>query len=96
MTITKDSIIKKISDNTGFSTQTATTIVDKIIEEMKESLHNGHDILISGFGKFMVYSKHSRKGRNPKTHTTIVIRSRKVVTFRTSTTLRKKLNEYEE
>jgi integration host factor subunit alpha len=96
MNITKESIIKKISDKTGFSTQTATAIVDKIIEEMKECLQNGQDILISGFGKFMVYSKNSRQGRNPKTHSAIELKPRKVVTFKTSLTLKKALNDEDE
>jgi len=34
---------------------------------MKETLENGEDILITGFGKFCVKEKGQRRGRNPHT-----------------------------
>jgi integration host factor subunit alpha len=93
MTVTKENIIKKISDETGIPTQTATGVVDKILTEMKDTLQKGQCVLISGFGKFTVYAKSSRTGRNPQTKTTMQLRPRKVVTFKISLKLKKFLNE---
>jgi integration host factor subunit alpha len=93
MTITKDSIVKKITDKTGFSTQKALSIVDKILQEIKENLQKGQNVLISGFGKFVVYSKKSRRGRNPQTNKKIELKPRRVVSFKTSPKLKRELNE---
>jgi integration host factor subunit alpha len=65
------------------------------MDHIKTSLENGDDVLISGFGKFCVNEKGSRKGRNPATGDGMVLDSRRVVTFKCSGTLRSKLNDQE-
>ena len=59
----------------------------------KQNLENGEDVLISGFGKFCVKEKKERKGRNPATGDDMMLSPRKVVTFRCSPVLRKRINE---
>ena len=59
---------------------------------MKDSLEKEDDLLVSGFGKFMVKDKRARRGRNPQTKTDLQLRARKVVVFKTSGVLRKKMN----
>ena len=59
---------------------------------MKSSLESGDDVLISGFGKFQVKEKKERKGRNPATGNDMMLKPRKVVTFRCSGNLRKRIN----
>ncbi len=48
--------------------------------------------MISGFGKFCVNEKAPRKGRNPATGDTMVLKKRRVVTFKCAGKLRDKLN----
>lgn len=67
-------------------------IVETVIELIKSSLENGDDVLISGFGKFCVKEKNERKGRNPATGDDMMLRPRKVVTFKCSGKLRDMLN----
>jgi hypothetical protein len=55
-----------------------------LIELIKATLESGEDVLVSGFGKFSVQEKGQRKGRNPATGQTMMLRPRKVVTFRYS------------
>ncbi|MCG6536166.1 MAG: HU family DNA-binding protein, partial [Syntrophales bacterium LBB04] len=59
---------------------------------IKSELENGHDVKISGFGKWTVNSKKERRGRNPQTGGSITVSARKVVTFKTSPVLRDKVN----
>jgi len=59
---------------------------------LKGRLENGEDVLLSGFGKFNVKAKSARKGRNPQTGEAVMLEARKVVTFKPSGTLRKKVN----
>jgi len=49
-------------------------------------------LLISGFGKFIVKDKAARKGRNPQTRKDLNLRARRVIVFRTSGVLRRKIN----
>jgi len=58
----------------------------------KDTLVNGEDVLISGFGKFCVKDKKRRRGRNPATGEDLTLESRRVVTFRCSPVLRDKVN----
>ena len=74
------------------SRKRADEIVESLFEIIKKTLASGEDVLISGFGKFQVKFKWARKGRNPQTGEMIILRSRRMVTFRTSPKLRKKMN----
>jgi integration host factor subunit alpha len=59
---------------------------------IKRSLAAGDDVLISGFGKFNVRQKATRRGRNPATGEDMTLEPRKVVTFKCSALLKEKLN----
>jgi integration host factor subunit alpha len=74
------------------SRKRADEIVESLFEILKKTLASGEDVLIAGFGKFQVKFKWARKGRNPQTGEMIILRSRRIVTFRTSPKLRKKMN----
>ena len=74
------------------SRRRATEIVNTLFETIKDNLARGDDVLISGFGKFQVRFKWARRGRNPQTGDTIILRSRRTVTFRASPKLRKNIN----
>jgi len=67
-------------------------MVDYLFECVKKSLESGEDVLISGFGKFLVKEKGGRRGRNPQTGEPIFLEPRKVVTFRYSGKLRDMIN----
>ena len=66
--------------------------VETILRIIKSSLENDDDVLLSGFGKFNVKAKSARKGRNPQTGESVMLEARKVVTFKASGLLRKKMN----
>ncbi len=70
----------------------AARIVDSLMEIIKATLAKGHDVRIFGFGKFQVKFKWARSGRNPQTGERIILRSRRVVKFRTSRKLRDRIN----
>ena len=92
MTLTKAHIVDAISDQIGFTKNHSSEIVENLLELIKSSLESGDDVLISGFGKFCVKEKGERKGRNPATGEDMMMKPRKVVTFRCSARLREKIN----
>ena len=59
---------------------------------MKDTLSQGEDLLISGFGEFLVRHKKARRGRNPLTKESLTIGARKVVVFKASGVLRQRLS----
>ena len=67
-------------------------IIDTLFELIKQSLQNGEDVLIIGFGKFSVKEKHQRVGRNPQTGEPTMLPPRKVVTFKCSDVPRAAMN----
>jgi integration host factor subunit alpha len=56
MTLIKADIVEKIAKK-GFTKRKSTQMVETILEIIKNSLENGEDVLISGFGKFCVKDK---------------------------------------
>jgi integration host factor subunit alpha len=90
--MTKAEIIAKIYEKVGFSKKDATDVVEATFDIIKGSLERGEKVKISGFGNFVVNTKHPRKGRNPQTGDEIVIIGRKVLTFKASQILKKSLN----
>jgi len=91
--VTKAEIAKIVHDRVGLSKKESGQIVEAVLDVIRDSLENGEDVKISGFGHFIVRNKHARRGRNPKTGDDITIASRRVVTFRSSQLLKKKLLE---
>ncbi|MGO8881141.1 MAG: integration host factor subunit alpha [Desulfomonilaceae bacterium] len=92
MTVTKADIATKIADDCGFLKGEALEIVDKILDIIKNSLIQGEDVLISGFGKWTVKSKKPRRGRNPQTGAKLILDARNVITWKYSPVLKKSVN----
>jgi integration host factor subunit alpha len=92
MTLTKIQIVESIQNQTGFSKNRSSEIVESLLEIIKGTLSSGEDVLVSGFGKFCVKEKNERKGRNPATGGDLMLSPRKVATFKCSGKLRDKIN----
>jgi len=82
MTVTKADLAQKVSDDCGFMKGEALEIVEKLLEIIKSRLVAGEEVLISGFGKWQVKSKHARRGRNPQTGEALVLNARRVITWK--------------
>src|SRR5690242_4679970 len=74
------------------TTKDATKIVDSVLDTIKEALSKGNEVMISGFGKFVVLDKKERMGRNPQTGEAVKIEARKVLKFRPSDVLKEFIN----
>ena len=93
MPLTKADLIDHVHVSNPKMTKTqARQAVETILRIIKFSLKNGEDVLLSGFGKFNVKAKSTRKGRNPQTGESMMLDARKVVTFKPSPKLREKVN----
>jgi len=72
--------------------QKAAQIVEDYIELIKEALEKESKVVLSRFSSYEVKFKPPRKGRNPHTGDSIILRARKVVKFKPSKPLRKAMN----
>lgn len=90
--LTKEKIINRVYERTELPKSRSREVVESLLEIIKSTLEGGEDLLISGFGKFMVKHKAARRGRNPQTRADLELRARKVVVFKTSGVLRKRIN----
>ena len=95
-TLTKAHIVEKLFARNLFTKGESAQIIETLFELMKQSLQDGEDVMISGFGKFSLREKHQRRGRNPRSGEPMTLTPRKVVTFKCSTVLREKMNGEEE
>jgi integration host factor subunit alpha len=92
MTLTKIQIVESVQNQTGFTKNRSSELIETLLEIIKGTLESGEDVLISNFGKFVVNHKNERRGRNPATGDDMMLAQRKVVTFKCSGKLRDRIN----
>ena len=92
MSLTKDDIVKALAKENGYQLNQSVELIETLLELIKSKLASGEDVLISGFGKFCIKEKRERRGRNPQTNEFMMLRPRRVVTFKCSRKLRDKIN----
>jgi integration host factor subunit alpha len=93
MTITKAHIVERLFAQNLFTKGESAQIIETLFELIKQSLEQGDDVLISGFGKFSVKEKHQRRGRNPQAGESMALPPRRVVTLHYSGGLKEKINQ---
>ena len=89
---TRKNLSNKIYKVLGFSKNLSRKIVDDFFETFVSELIKSNRVKISSFGTFKVINKKERIGRNPKTKIEAKISPRKVVKFKPSIFIKKKLN----
>jgi integration host factor subunit alpha len=92
MAFAKIQIVNEVARQNGFPKRQSIKIVETLLELIKDALESSEDVMISGFGKFCIKEKKERKGRNPATGVDLMLKPRKVVTFKCSGKLRDRIN----
>lgn len=78
----KIDIVKRVADQLGLKDREALTIVDTIINAIKDTIREHGRMEIRNFGVFQVKQRKPRTGRNPRNKKEYPIFPRKVVTFK--------------
>lgn len=63
----KAKLIDVINEKTGGTKKATEDIVDLVFDTIVNTLKNGEEVAISGFGSFVAKERKARKARNPKT-----------------------------
>jgi len=91
--LTKEEIVNSIYMQIGYSKKISENLLEDFFEIIFNSLKKNNKVKIAKFGTFQVRFKKSRIGRNPKTKEKKVISERKVILFKPSKELKKKINK---
>ncbi|MCG7412294.1 integration host factor subunit alpha [Moraxella nonliquefaciens] len=90
-TLTKADMIDRLTIRLRMTRQDARKLVDTFFGEISQSLADGKEVKLSGFGNFELKDKKSRPGRNPKTGEVVAIKARRVVTFKAGQKFRRQI-----
>ena len=82
--LTKAHLAELLFDQIGLNKRESKDMIDAFYDLIANSLVEGADVKISGFGNFQIRTKAPRPGRNPRTGEAIPIQARRVVTFHAS------------
>ncbi len=82
--LTKAHLADLLFEQIGLNKRESKDMVDAFFDLMVDSLIEGTDVKISGFGNFQIRTKAARPGRNPRTGELIPIDARRVATFHAS------------
>ena len=91
--LTKQEIVNSIYMQVGYSKKISENILEDFFEIIFTNLRKYNKVKIAKFGTFQVRFKNSRIGRNPKTKEEKIIAARKVILFRPSKELKKRINK---
>ena len=91
--ITRFHIADSIHNEFGLPKKDCIELVSDILDIIVEGLQNSGKVKIHNFGTFSVRNKKSRIGRNPKTKEKKIISERKVILFKPSKELKKRVNK---
>ncbi len=82
-----------IASGTGLTKVETEAVVDGFIETIKDSLRQGKNIEIRGFGSFKVKKRKGRVARNPRTGEQVMVDEHFVPIFKVSKDLKHGVDE---
>lgn len=84
--MTKADIVKKVSESTGIEKVAVQNALEAFMETVKESLTEGRNVYLRGFGSFIVKKRAEKVARNISKNTTIIIPEHFIPSFKPSET----------
>ncbi|HNQ67244.1 MAG TPA: HU family DNA-binding protein [Bacteroidales bacterium] len=84
--MTKADIVNEISKNTGIEKLIVQKTVENFMDIIKNSLVEGDNVYLRGFGSFVIKTRATKTARNISKNITITIPAHKVPSFKPSKT----------
>ncbi len=92
-TLTRADLVESVVENVGLPRHEAAELVESVLQELSSTLACGEPVKLSSFGSFGIREKRQRIGRNPKTGEEVPITPRRVLVFRASNIMKKRIDE---
>ncbi len=89
--MSKTVLANAVRKATGCNGIQARKAVDEVTDTIVKALKKDGKYMMAGFGTFRVSKKGRRKGRNPRTGESIMLKASKSVRFKSSGTLNKRV-----
>ncbi len=80
--MTKAEIVSSISEKSGIEKGDVLATVEAFMDEVKDSLENGENVYLRGFGSFIIKTRAEKTGRNISKNTTIKIPAHNIPAFK--------------
>ena len=80
--MTKAELVSKISSNLGLEKNEVLATVEDFMEEVKNSLSEGENVYLRGFGSFIIKRRAEKTGRNISKNITIKIPAHSIPSFK--------------
>ncbi|TDY00075.1 HU family DNA-binding protein [Thiohalophilus thiocyanatoxydans] len=88
----KAELIDAVAEGADISKAAATRAVDTMFDKITDTLKQGDQVTLVGFGTFSVKERAARTGRNPRTGEPIQIAASKVPGFKAGKALKDAVN----
>ena len=93
--MTKKEIVRAISEETGLTQAVVKEIVQKTFDSILDSLAAGDRVELRNFGVFLTKTRGPRKARNMNTGEPVTVPERRVVQFRPSKEMERRVADSE-
>ncbi|MDE6577713.1 MAG: integration host factor subunit beta [Muribaculaceae bacterium] len=80
--MTKAEIVNEISRSTGLEKAAVLTVVENLMQVIKESMADGENVYLRGFGSFVVKTRKEKTARNITKNTSLKVPEHKLPTFK--------------
>ncbi|GMT45260.1 MAG: integration host factor subunit beta [bacterium] len=80
--MTKAEIVADIANKTGIEKVAVQAVVESFMDSLKETMVNGENVYLRGFGSFIIKERAEKTGRNISKNITIVIPAHKIPAFK--------------
>jgi integration host factor subunit alpha len=90
--VTRVDLCEAVYQKVGLSRTESSAFVELVLKGITDCLEKGETVKLSSFGSFTVRKKSQRVGRNPKTGIEVPISPRRVMVFKASAILKRRIN----
>lgn len=82
--MTKAEIVSAIAEETGIEKVVVSAVVEKFMEQVKNSVASNNNVYLRGFGSFIVKKRAEKVARNISKNTSLVIPAHNIPSFKPS------------
>jgi PREDICTED: similar to DNA-binding protein hu homolog, partial len=80
--MTKAEIASEIAKTTGLDKAAVVSVIESFMNVVKDSLANGENVYLRGFGSFIIKTRAEKVARNITKNTSLVIPEHKIPAFK--------------
>ncbi|MFC2101838.1 HU family DNA-binding protein [Bacteroidota bacterium] len=84
--MTKAEIVAEIASKTGIEKVAVQATVEAFMDSVKNSMINGQNVYLRGFGSFIIKKRAEKTGRNISKNTTLIIPAHNIPSFKPAKT----------